>query len=82
VSDMVAELEPRPRLITVAEFHRMWDAYFSRHPEPAETYSELRDGAYAVTRSAKPGDGVAPGAFPADAMAVTSFLPPGPIARA
>ena len=47
-----------------------------------EVYTDLRDGAYAVTRIANPGDSVAPGAFPEDAIPVTSFLPPGPIARA
>jgi Uma2 family endonuclease len=195
---MVAEQEPRPRLITVDEFHRMWDAgifddgerielldgeliwmpppspphsestdrivdmfyerfrkrarigtqrpilldgysepqpdivlsrdrgdeYYTRHPGPGdvllvvevslsslrhdrgrklhayarsgiaevwivdlvhrrvEVYAELRDGAYAVTRIANPGDSVAPSAFPADAIPVASFLPPGPIVPA
>jgi Uma2 family endonuclease len=46
-----------------------------------ETYADLRDGAYRVTRVANPGDSVAPGAFPGDAIPVASFLPPQPMAR-
>lgn len=44
-----------------------------------EACAEPRDGRYAVTRIAKPGDQLAPRAFPDDAMPVASFLPPEPL---
>ncbi len=43
-----------------------------------EVYAGLRGRRYALTRVVSPGESVAPGAFPEDAIPVASFLPPEP----